>query len=156
MVYIAHVGSRNVAQLVLRSEIRLLLIQEKKSQTPKNHPPPQMSLRMVEDAKAEDDFCRRRLFYWMKVHVHGSKSEVGSGDVRIYDTFSTPFGTHRYLCCFGPNFLSSRSRTKFLVSRIMYSSRSLHFFEKSLNFGIFGYPTKAHKPLVSNGNTYKR
>ena len=41
------------------------------------------------------------------------------------------------------NFLSFWSRTKFLVSRIISCSRSLHFCEKFSNFGNLGVPYHA-------------
>ena len=54
------------------------------------------------------------------------------------DRFFFPHPNHH-------NFLIFWSRIKFLVSRIMYSSRSLHFYENFSHFGTLGYPTKAQK-----------
>ena len=48
------------------------------------------------------------------------------------------------------NFLSFWNIIKFLVSRIMYSSRSLCFFGNFYIFGTLGYPTKALEASVQN------
>ena len=48
------------------------------------------------------------------------------------------------------NFLSFCSGTKFLVSRIISCSRSLHFCEKFSNFATVGYPTMPQKIQMSD------
>ena len=68
-----------------------------------------------------------------------SKNEVGYNSGTMVAARKNPYRSARFFLTFANNhnFLRSRSRIKFLVSRIMYAARYLHFYVFSFwNFWV--------------------